>query len=55
MFAKTFVLASLAALASAANYDVNVGGLDNGSPILKFNPEVRLLILRVSYQRAPSC
>jgi plastocyanin len=40
MFAKAFILSSVALLVSAANYDVNVGGLDSSSnPILKFNPE----------------
>jgi hypothetical protein len=43
MFAKAFILSSVALLVSAANYDVNVGGLDSSSnPILKFNPEVCL-------------
>lgn len=40
MFAKALIFSSLALLASAANYDVQVGGLDSSSnPVLKFNPE----------------
>lgn len=40
MFAKALILSSVALLVSAANFDVNVGGLDSTSnPILKFNPE----------------
>jgi plastocyanin len=40
MFAKAFILSSVALLVSAANYDVTVGGLDSSNnPILKFNPE----------------
>jgi plastocyanin len=39
MFAKALILSSVALLASAANFDVNVGGLDAGNPVLKFKPE----------------
>lgn len=39
MFAKALFFASVALLASAANYDVNVGGLDSsGNPVLKYDP-----------------
>jgi hypothetical protein len=43
MLATALVLSSVALFASAANYDVTVGGLDNSSnPILQYNPPVRL-------------
>lgn len=48
MFAKALILSSVALLASAANYDVTVGGTDEaGQPILRYDPPVRL--------RASSC
>ncbi|KAG8773169.1 hypothetical protein FRC15_002226 [Serendipita sp. 397] len=40
MLTKALLLSSAALLVSAANYDVNVGGLDSSTnPVLKFNPE----------------
>ncbi|KAG8814026.1 hypothetical protein FRC17_001329 [Serendipita sp. 399] len=40
MLAKALILSSAALLASAATYDVKVGGLDaSGNPVLKFDPE----------------
>jgi len=39
MFVTALILSSVALLASATNYDVNVGGLDSSSnPILKYDP-----------------
>jgi hypothetical protein len=44
MILQSIVLASVASLASAATYNVQVGGLNGDTPILKFNPPVRTFL-----------
>ncbi|CAG7845996.1 SubName: Full=Uncharacterized protein {ECO:0000313/EMBL:CCA69287.1} [Serendipita indica DSM 11827] len=39
MLFNALLLSSTALLARAANFDVRVGGLEGGNPVLKFNPE----------------